>query len=513
MPSVHLRSFLCYPFIAAFSSSLYAANTAQETSWDTTQARFRVTYEEVSLPQDESMGFLGGSYLYDINDYVSLGPAAYGALTGERGGFITLGGTAEVQQSFGNQYELNSGIFIGAGGGRGGYTLSGGGLMLRYHAGVKYRTDHYGHFGLGMSYLDFPDGDIHSTQPYFSYEYPFRTLITSGWPSKHLFTSTGSHHSSEHDLAVIYKTYSIPSDVLADNGSDQHNRIDLVGIEWNKYLNDNLFLHTEAEGAMGGASNGYMQILLGAGYRHPLTPGSAIKLSGSAGVAGGGNVATGGGLLLDTHLSFQQELTDQLYFEVSAGYVIAPDTNFEAYSLVAKFGYAFDTPYVGKSAYKLDSNDLAGFEPSHFRVRTTHQSYLKADPNWRTHHNDLNVSNLGVQMDAFINENLFVTGQGLAAYSGKAGAYMTGLLGAGLHMPLSDTPLFLDGELLAGAAGGGGMSVGGGFVWQSNLGLGYQLSDEFSLIAQYGYMAAPKGDFKADVVTLSFAYNFSFFTR
>ena len=116
-------------------------------------------------------------------------------------------------------------------------------------------------------------------------------------------------------------------------------------------------------------------------------------------------------------------------------------------------------------------------------------------------------------MDAFLNENVFITGLGLAAYSGKAGAYMTGLLGAGLHVPLSDLPLFIDGEVLAGAAGGGCMSVGGGFVWQSNLGVGYQINDKFSLIAQYGYMAAPKGDFKADVITLSFAYNFSLFTR
>ena len=493
------------------SPALSAASPAPDGVLVTTQAHFRLTYEDVSLPQGESMGFLGGGYLYDINDRIALGPAAYGTISGERGGFITLGGAAAFRQPLGTQYEANAGLFVGAGGGRGGYTLSGGGLMLRYHLGVKYKTDDFGHFGLGISYLDFPDGAIHSTQPYLSYEYPFRTLISSGWIAR--TGSQGESAGSPHELAPVYMSYTVPSGVLADDGSEQHNRINLVGLEWNKYLNHNLFLHTEAEGAMGGQSNGYMQILLGGGYRVPLGSSTALKLTAAAGVAGGGNVATGGGLILDSSLALQQKLTRKLYIEAGAGYVTAPDGDFEAYSVEAKLGYAFNTPFVGGNRTQLSMSALDGYEPAHFRIRTTHQAYLKADPNWRSHHNDLNVDNLGIQMDAFITDNLFLTGQGIAAYSGNAGAYMAGLLGTGIHLPLSGTPLFIDGEILAGAAGGGGLAVGGGLVWQSNLGLGYQLTDNFSVIAQYGYMAAPEGDFKADVVTLSLGYNFTFYTK
>ncbi|MDH5786067.1 MAG: porin family protein [Chromatiales bacterium] len=480
---------------------------------ETTSAKFRVTYEEATLPGDELMGFTGGTYLYTISDYVSVGPAFYGALTGERGGFITLGGATEAHLPLGDSYELNSGLFIGAGGGRGGYTLSGGGLMLRYHAGVKYKSDRYGHFGLGMSYLDFPDGAIHSGQPYLSYEYPFRTLIGSGWISGNESPGPLLSDSSHQEIAAIYKTYTIPAGVLADNGAPQYKRIDLVGGEWNKYINKRLFLHTEGEGAMGGKSQGYMQILLGAGYRQPLGSSSAIKLIGSAGYAGGGNVATGGGFIVDAQLSFQQAITDHLYLEATAGHMRAPDTNFQTDSLALKLGYQFATPYVDNRQHTFDTSELTAFTPSHFRARATHQSYLKADPNWRGHHNDLNIDNMGLQLDAFINRNLFLTGQGIAAYRGEAGAYMTGLLGAGLHLPMGDSPLFLDGELLTGAAGGGGADVNGGFVWQYNVGAGYQLNDHLSLIAQYGRMEAPNGNFKANVVTLSLGYNFTLFTR
>lgn len=505
-------SLLPLCFIGAVAEPVVASTSSTDEMLTTTPARFRMTVENVTLPKDEKMGFLGGTYLYAINDNVSLGPAAYGALTGDRGGFITLGGAAEFNKSLGEHYEFNTGLFVGAGGGRGGYTLSGGGLMLRYHAGVNYQTNNIGRFGAGLSYVDFPDGAIHSTQPYLSYEYPFRTLIVSGWKGSS-GTQRRNKPASGHELSAIYKSYRVPDHVRADNGADQYEHIALTGMEWNKYLNDSVFLHTEAEGALGGRSHGYMQMLLGAGYRFRLNNSNAIKISGSAGVAGGGNVATGGGLLLDTQLSYQLAFTDHVYVEAVGGYTTAPDGDFEALSWAAKLGYAFDTPYVGISDRLISAVNLSGFNASHFRVRAAHQNYYKAAPNWRTHHNDLNVGNLGIQVDAFLTDHLFLTGQGLAAYSGQAGAYMTGLLGAGVHAPIAKSAFFVDGEILAGAAGGGGVSVGGGFVWQSNIGLGYQFNDRYSLIAQYGRMEAPEGNFKANVSTLSFGYNFSLYTR
>ena len=45
----------------------------------------------------------------------------------------------------------------------------------------------------------------------------------------------------------------------------------LLGVEWLSYLDQHWFLKLESEGAMGGQSNGYMQILAGGGYRLPLT--------------------------------------------------------------------------------------------------------------------------------------------------------------------------------------------------------------------------------------------------
>lgn len=74
------------------------------------------------------MGVVGGNLLFDVNDNVKLGVGSYGALRGERGGFITLGLAGEVRQRLSPSWLGHAGLFVGAGGGRGGSTLAGGGL-------------------------------------------------------------------------------------------------------------------------------------------------------------------------------------------------------------------------------------------------------------------------------------------------------------------------------------------------------------------------------------------------
>lgn len=105
------------------------------------------------------------------------------------------------------------------------------------------------------------------------------------------------------------------------------------------------------------------------------------------------------------------------------------------------------------------------------RVRAMNQTYLKASDQWRTREVDQSVNNLGFALDYFITPKIYLSGQGLAAYSGNAGAYMTGLLGAGVQQPIS-RDWFLTAEGLVGAAGGGTMAKGNGAVWQLNAGFG-----------------------------------------
>ena len=140
------------------------------------------------------------------------------------------------------------------------------------------------------------------------------------------------------------------------------------------------------------------------------------------------------------------------------------------------------------------------------------QTYLKGSSNWRSRDEDMSVNNMGAQADYFLSPNWYLTGQGMAAYSGNAGSYMTGLVGVGGHLPLSDN-WFIEAEALVGAAGGGTLNMGSGLVGQYNIGLGYQLTKALSLMVTGGQMAAANGDFRANVVGVSLGYKFNLFTE
>ena len=493
-----------------FALAGHAQNdTESPAKLNTIPTTWRLSSETLKLPGAEKMGMVGGDLLFDVSDKLRLGVGSYGAVRGERGGFITLGVAGEVRQRLSPAWLSQIGLFVGAGGGRGGSTLSGGGLMLRGDAGLTYETAGYGNFGFGVSHVRFPSGVISSTQPYVQYEYAFFSLLDQGWAgsaSGSAAANRSAAHPRSNEFALVARSYQIPSSVVRDNGSPQHGSMQLLGVEWLSYLDERWFLKLESEGAMGGQNTGYMQILAGGGYRLPLARNTALKFNMAAGPAGGGSVDTGGGLLLDAGISLQQNLTEHTALELTLGEVRAPSRSFKARSEALKFNYQFDLPRVSSSAVPLSTLD--GFEAEHLRVRVANQTYFKAASNWRNQYVDQAVSNLGVQLDYFMSPNWFVTGQGLAAYAGKAGAYMTGQVGLGAQWPVAES-WFVEGEALLGAAGGGGLAVGNGLVGQANAAIGYRLSKSMSIMGTAGRISALKGDFKANMLGLTLAYQFT----
>ena len=477
-----------------------------------TPSAVRLTFESLNLPGGESMGMLGGDVLVSVHENLRVGVGAYGAVEGQRGGFITLGVEGELQQRISDAWVSHAGLFVGAGGGHGSNALAGGGLMLRGDLGVTYESKGYGNISLGVSHVRFPSGDINTTQPYVQYEYPFNSLLGSGWlgaPPKENGLRIDPVQASRNEFNLVGRHYQFRSSAKRDDGSPQNSTMQLVGVEWLSYLDDYWFLKVESEGAMGGDNNGYMQILLGGGLRLPITRTTSIKLHAAVGPAGGGGADVGGGLLLDAGLGLQQKFSENLALELSAGAVMAPSHTFETLNLAVKLNYQFGMPDVGTTP--VSWYGLQEFDTTPLRVRLTNQTYFKADDHWRNGDVNQEVSNLGVQMDYFLTPNWYLTGQGLAAYAGDAGAYMVGEVGLGAVWNVTPN-WFIEGEALFGAAGGGGLAVGSGLVAQGNASVGYRLNKALSIIATAGRIEALQGDFKANVAGASLAYQFSAFT-
>jgi len=451
------------------------------------------------------MGMLGLNMLFDVNENIKLGIGSYGALTGERGGFITLGLASDLQFPIDERWVVRGGLFAGAGGGAGGYELAGGGFMFRADAGLMYRMGPWGNLGIGASWVTFPTGDVKSAQPYLLYEYPFFAPASSGWLSSGSGSGSGVA-SRRQEFSVGWTGYKIPSSVKNSAGGPQNDSMQLAGARWSTYLDDRWFLMLGADGAFAGDSAGYMQILGGGGYRLPLGPSTGIKAYVAAGPAGGGAVATGGGLVYAGGLAVQQMLTERLAIEVGLGGIKAGTGDFKAWSAGVNLTYVFGVPDVS-SGRRLGADDLASYSTAPLRVRAMNQTYLKGNDQWRTRDVDQSVNNLGFALDYFVSPKLYLSGQGLAAYTGNAGAYMTGLLGAGVQQPVAGD-WFVMAEGLVGAAGGGTLATGNGAVWQVNAGVGWRITDSLSVTLTGGRMQAFQGDFSANVIGVNLGYRF-----
>lgn len=471
------------------------------------QLELQTSYESWKLPQGETMGMQRFGMKQYFGPYLNAGVDAFTAVSGERGGFITLGLSGGLTYPLTSSLSIESDLHIGAGGGRGGYELAGGGLLIRESLGLRYQLP-VGSISVGMSRVDFPNnGVIKSNQVYLGYNLPFNALMQPGYEDRGKEYFSGLkfdlYQPRIHEFSVHYRDLLIGSGILTDAGNPQTG-FGVMGAQWRTYLNDQWFAQLESAGAMQGNSRGYMHILAGGGYQLPLTENLSMNAFLNVGGGGGGTVNTGGGLLWDAGLSWQYFLTKRWFADLSVSRLWAASTNFESHSYALKFGYRFGSFAKPDSSTGLFSQS---FDSHPLRIRIVNQTYTKAAENWRNRP-EQNVSNLGVQVDYFVDRHLYLTGQGLGAHTGDAGAYMTGLLGAGLHQPLSKKT-FLELEGLFGAAGGGGLNTGSGMVFQGNLNLGYQLNKQLSLMASYGQMKAANGDFHAHVYGLSLAYQFN----
>lgn len=476
-----------------------------------TGTAFRNTFEVWRLEGGERMGMLGSSLLFDVHPNVRLGVGSYGALTGNRGGFITLGLAGELQHRLSENWLLQGGVFVGAGGGANAVELGAGGFMLRAGAGLTYRMGPLGNLGLGVSWVSFPTGSVQSVQPYVMYEYPFYTALTRGWPTGSLGPSGGlMAPANRQEMSVGWTGYKIPSSVKNSSGGQQNDTIQLVGAKWTSYLDNRWFMTVAADGAFAGDSAGYMQILGGLGYRFPLGETTGLKLYANAGPAGGGAVATGGGLIYGGGLALQQMITDHWAIELGIGGMKAVSGDFKAMQLGLNLSYVFGTPRISRTDSAM--NNLATYKIAPVRIRAMTQTYLKADDQWRNQNAGGSINNLGVALDYFVNPNFYLTGQGLAANDGDAGGYMTGLVGVGWQASLSRS-WFLTAEALIGAAGGGGLATGNGSLWQVNAGIGYRITDNLSFILSGGRIQAPTGQFKANVIGAALSYRFGIVSK
>lgn len=457
------------------------------------------------------MGMVSAGVLKRFGEHARLGVEFYDAVAGRRGGFITLGMNGGFNYPISGPWLFDSTLFVGAGSGNGGYQLAGGGLMLRGSLGVRYDRSDRNSFGLGVSRVVFPEGGtIFSNQVYLNWERSFTVLFAEGSPGFDTVTlplaELDGYSPTHHQVGPLFRYLDTAPGVTRLGGRPQAN-LQQVGFEWKSYLADGLFMRAETVGAMGGNSAGYMHLLAGLGMEFPLASNLYTEAALNIGGGGGGAVDTGGGLLYLADVGLRYAFADDWYLRGMIGWLRAPEGRFAGTGYTLSLGRDLNAGAAHASA----ASGSMSFVQHPFQIRLTRQSYAGSTPDWRSRP-AVNVDNLGVQIDYDWTPHLYATGQAYAAYAGDAGAYMTGQIGMGYRLPMAGR-IALEAEALTGAAGGGGINVGSGLVYQVNFGVGYRMSDALSLHAGLGEIRAANGPFRARVSSVSLSYHFNLLTQ
>lgn len=451
-----------------------------------TDATLRLGIENVGLPAGETMGLVGTSYLLEPQPGLCVGPAVYGAATGQRGGLFVVGAEAAWCTRIAGPLRLEAGLFVGGGGG--GRAPVGGGLMLRPHADLLWDSGAW-RAGVSLSRVSFPSGDIGSTQLGLVVEFP--TEFTHLPPGA--AAVPGASGLGFDRVLAVAGAYLPPSGSTGNDGAPLGSRIGLVGLRAERRIAPQWYGGVEVNGAASGGAAGYAELLAELGVELPLaderaTVGARVAL----GMGGGGAVPVGGGLLVKAALAAQWRIAPALGLAVEGGWTRAPQGSFSAPFASLALRWDLDAPAAAAqgSAWQAFGGGVETYRAAARKVGAPQD-----------------VHNVVLRMDRVIGEPAYLTAQVHSAYGGDAGGFAVGLFGVGAQAKL-DGGWRVGAELLVGAAGGGGVDVGSGAVVQPMAFVAVDLTPAIALRLGAGRVMAVNGPLASTALdlTLSFAY-------
>ena len=283
-------------------------------------------------------------------------------------------------------------------------------------------------------------------------------------------------------------------------------RMGFAGADLRQYIADGSWWGVEAAGAAQGGADGYMEVLATAGQDWALGS-PRLRLGGQLGLGlgGGGNVDTGSGWLLRGGPTLRWITPWGATVRLDGGLSKAPRGQFSTQFVRLGLALPLDiTPSVANSVAQ---------ESGTVRTQQLFASYQYL-PKVRFKDGSKDaIGQLAMVMTREITPTVYGVAQAGSAAFGKAGAYSFGLFGLGLQtQPLWASTRF-GAELLAGAAGGGGVDVGGGALLQAEA---YALweGERLRLRAGLGHWRGMRsGAQSAPLLNLSVGYAFGSLAR
>ncbi|MCH3882581.1 hypothetical protein [Tenacibaculum aquimarinum] len=493
--------------------SFQQINSQKTPEKKTQKGYFQLDYLSVNMTDnlgqpEKNMGFTGIHYNLDFNNFYT-GIGLYGSVSGRRGGLFTLGVNAGYKHNFNENIFTDIGVHLGGGGGAS--AADGGGAFVLPHANIGYNFNDFSITG-GWSYINFFDGgSIKEHQLNVGVQVPINFDYASFKNRENSFSvddlkpTEWNQKASKISILVHANNLKAKGDSQFTGGTSIKGRtIRLAGFELNSYITNNMFVFVRADGAYSGIPAGYMDVFIGGGYQFWMNRNRTNILAKLGfGASGGGGVDTHGGFLVYPDVSIEQKIYDNFFIAANVGYTVKPSGTFSALTYGAGLKYYVRKDGINSNGKKLTKGKFKGIE-----TIVKEDFYINAKRNGGFEQNMYQIS---FQANFFLNKYLYGAGQTSFANFGDAGAYAEGLVGLGAQSnTFLNDKITAFGQILAGAAGGGGISTGEGLIIKPSVGLNFEISDNLNLRGAAGYVKAKGNGLSSAFLNFGVSYNFSF---
>lgn len=397
-----------------------------------------------------------------FSETFSFGQGLYSAATGDAGGAFFWGFEGVAHLPLTQRLGLSLSGFLGGGGGAA--VVIGDGTMLRAGASLDYRLSSRWDLQLTAAYVRIEGAAIDGAA--YGLGLRYRT-------DPHGASGGLPEFDAIQDVATLMRA---PSGTRTRPGLPQPD-VALVGVRAFVDMSPSTQLYFGGAGAADGAQ-GYMQLTTGARFSLPVGR-AHLFAEGGLGLAGGGNVDTGAGLIATAAIGAAVPVTRNVDVELSLGALASAGGDYRAAALSLGVTRHFGRDGAGASQRWAYTGGIQ-------MQRADAGFYLTPGSG---------ASVVGMQetaFDYFLGQRTYVTGTALTAVGDGVAGYALGMVGFGYEMPLGDRwSLSLEASL--GAAGGGGVNTAGGIVGGVRAELDYRVGADWRLSMGVGQMATLRG--------------------
>jgi hypothetical protein len=494
-------------FIFLCSSHIQSQEKKNVPLKNTQRGFLAIDFLSIDMPtsrlgiDEDNMGFTGIHYNLSFNNFYT-GLGMYGSVRGRRGGFFTLGINAGYTSYLTDKLFVDTGIHFGGGGGGG--APDGGGAFILPHLDLGIQFEKF-LFTAGYSYINFFDGGaIKSHQLHIGVQVPINLYSATFVNSEKKFTINDLEptdwNKKPKKVSFILHLNNLS---VKKSGALVGKTVRLAGFEFNSYINTNWFYFTKFDGAYDGIKAGYMNVLLGAGHHFYFNKNRTnILTKFGIGAGGGGGVDSQGGFLIYPDLSIEQQISNNTYLSINKGFLMSPNSYFKTSTIGIGIKYYSNINGISKNISSKNKR-FKGFEAI-IKQETYFNAKRITDPTENLHQ-------ISLQLNYHLTKNMYLAGQTSFANFGNAGAYAEGIVGFGLESNYfinNRINVFLQG--LMGAAGGGNISTGEGFIIKPSIGLNYNINSNISIRSSGGYVKALGGELSNLFFNIGLSYRLAF---